>query len=71
MQWEIPDADKSTQQASLNDAFINLLNKHRDIRLQELLNKSQATELNAEEKNELSELYSQQAGITGDSNSLN
>ncbi|VAW58982.1 hypothetical protein MNBD_GAMMA08-2079, partial [hydrothermal vent metagenome] len=40
-----------------NDAFKNLLNKHRDLRLQELLNKSHNTELSAEEKTELSQLY--------------
>jgi DNA primase len=57
MQLDIPDASKETQLASLKDAFNNLLQKHRDIRLQDLLNKSRTTELNAEEKTELSQLY--------------
>lgn len=57
MQWEIPEAKTSTQLASLTDAFNNLLHKHHDIRLQELLNKSRASELSADEKLELSQLY--------------
>ncbi|VAW66540.1 DNA primase, partial [hydrothermal vent metagenome] len=57
MQLDIPEAKNETHAASLNDAFKNLLNKHRDLRLQELLNKSHNTELSAEEKTELSQLY--------------
>jgi len=57
MQLDIPEAEKDTQLASLKDAFKNLLQKHKDGRLQELLNKSRTSELNPEEKSELSLLY--------------
>ncbi|RDH82917.1 MAG: DNA primase [endosymbiont of Galathealinum brachiosum] len=57
MQLDIPDSNKETQLTSLNDAFGNLLKKHRGLRLEELLNKSRSTELSAEEKTELSNLY--------------
>jgi len=57
MQLDIPEAAKETQLASLKDAFNNLLQKHKDMRLQELLNKSRTSELSAEEKTELSQLY--------------
>ena len=57
MQLNIPEAEKDTQLTSLQDAFKNLLQKHKDERMQELLNKSRTSELNLEEKNELSQLY--------------
>ena len=58
MQWDIPGADKEDKQLMLlNDAFSNLIQKHRDSRLQELLNKSATTDLNDEEKAEVSQLY--------------
>jgi len=57
MQLDIPEAKQETHATSLNDAFKNLRQKHRDLRLQELLNKSHNTELSGEEKTELSQLY--------------
>ncbi len=57
MQLDIPESKKETQLASLNDAFKNLLHKHRGLRLQELLNKSRTADLSPEEKIELSLLY--------------
>ncbi|VAW66833.1 DNA primase [hydrothermal vent metagenome] len=60
IQWEIPESDQATQKITLQDALNNLLKKHHDIRLQELLNKSRTTKLSSEEKTEISELYAQQ-----------
>ncbi len=57
IQWEIPESDKATQKITLQDALNNLLKKHRDLRLEELLNKSRTTDLTTDEKTELSELY--------------
>jgi len=59
MQLDIPEAKTETQLASLKDAFKNLLQKHKDARLQELLNKSRSTELTDSEKTEITELYTQ------------
>jgi len=57
MQLDIPSAKTETHLASLKDAFNNLLQKHHDLRLQALLNKSRTSELSHDEKTELSELY--------------
>ena len=59
MQLDIPEAKTETQLASLKDAFKNLLQKHKDARLQELLNKSRSTALTDSEKAEITELYTQ------------
>jgi len=59
MQLDIPEATAETYLTSLNDAFANLLQKHNEIRMQELLNKSKSTTLSEDEKAELTELYSQ------------
>ncbi len=58
MQLDIPDADAQTHLSSLKDAIHNLHQKHNNLRLQELLNKSRTTELNMSEKSELTTLYS-------------
>lgn len=61
LQWDIPGADISAEQLKLiNDAFMNLQQKIRGNRLQELLNKSRTESLSDEEKAELSELYTLQ-----------
>lgn len=57
MQLDIPEAKKETQITLLNDAYNNLLKKYKDMRLQNLLNKSRTEELSSEEKTELSQLY--------------
>ena len=58
MQWDIPGAESSAEKLTLlNDALDKLILKHRDIRLQELLNKSRNTQLSDDEKSELSQLY--------------
>jgi len=58
LQWKIPGAEITQDQLILiNDAFANLVNKIRETRLQELLNKSRTDTLNEMEKQELSELY--------------
>jgi len=58
LQWDIPGAEVTADQLKLiNDAFANLINKIRESRLQELLNKSRTDTLNEAEKQELSELY--------------
>jgi len=57
IQWEIPESDKDTQKLTLQDALNNLLKKHRDTRLEALLNKSRTAELSADEKTQISELY--------------
>ena len=55
MQWDIPDADQvDKQKMLLNDAINSLLKKHRDTRLEELLNKSRNSPLTDSEKSELS-----------------
>jgi len=59
MQLDIPEATAETHLASLNDAFANLLQKHNEIRMQALLNKSKTSALSDAEKAELTELYSQ------------
>ena len=61
IQWEIPESDKATQKITLQDALNNLLKKHRDLRMEELLNRSRSTDLTANEKTELSELYNLQS----------
>jgi len=60
IQWEIPEANNDIQKATLQDALNNLLKKHRDNRMEELLNKSRAAELSTDEKTELSDLYAHQ-----------
>lgn len=61
MQWDIPGASKLDQQLKLlDDAISKLMQKHRDTRLQELLNRSRNAPLSEEEKHELSELYKSQ-----------
>ena len=57
MQLNIPESETKNQLASLNDALNNLLNKHRESRIDALLNKSQNTELSHDEKAELAGLY--------------
>lgn len=58
MQWDIPGADSTEQQLTLlRDAFQKLLIRHREIRLDELLNRSRQSELTESEKSELSRLY--------------
>ncbi len=58
MQLDIPEAKSETHLKSLKDAFHNLLQKHYNLRLQALLNKSKTTTLSDSEKNEMTELYS-------------
>jgi len=58
MQWDIPGTTKADEKLILiNDAFNNLVQKHRESRMEELLNKSKTMTLSIEEKNELSQLY--------------
>ncbi len=62
MQLDIPepkeDKEKNkTQLTSLNDAFHNLLKKHRELRMEELLHKSRSVELSEDEKTELNTLF--------------
>jgi len=57
VQLDIPDSDEATRFAGFNDSLKNLLKKHRDSRLQELLDKSAVTALDDNEKAEMSELY--------------
>jgi len=59
MQWQLPETDKTTHLASLKDAIKNLVKKHRDNRLQALINKSKTDKLSVDEKAEMTELYSQ------------
>jgi len=57
VQLEIPESNEATRLAGFNDSLSNLLKKHRDSRLQELLDKSVTAPLNDDEKAEMSKLY--------------
>ena len=57
VQLEIPESNEATRLAGFNDSLNNLLKKHRDSRLQELLDKSVIAPLDDDEKAEMSKLY--------------
>ena len=57
VQLEIPESNEATRLAGFNDSLSNLLKKHRDSRLQELLDKSVIAPLSDGEKAEMSQLY--------------
>jgi len=57
VQLEIPESNEATRLAGFNDSLSNLLKKHRDSRLQELIDKSVIAPLDDEEKAEMSKLY--------------
>jgi DNA primase len=57
VQLDIPESNEATRLAGFNDSLKNLLKKHRDSRLQELIDKSVIAPLNDDEKAEMSELY--------------
>jgi len=57
VQLEIPESNESTRLAGFNDSLNNLLKKHRDSRLQELIDKSAIAPLDDDEKAEMSKLY--------------
>lgn len=56
VQLEIPDSDETTRLAGFNDSLKNLLKKHREGRLEELIDKVANTPLSEAEKAEMSEL---------------
>jgi len=57
VQLEIPESNEATRLAGFNDSLKNMLKKHRDSRLQELIDKSAIAPLDDDEKAEMSELY--------------
>jgi len=57
VQLEIPESNEATRLAGFTDSLNNLLKKHRDSRLQELLDKSVIAPLDDDEKAEMSKLY--------------
>jgi len=57
VQLEIPESNEATRLAGFNDSLNNLLKKHRDSRLQELIDKSAIASLDDDEKAEMSKLY--------------
>ena len=57
VQLEIPESNEATRLAGFNDSLTNLLKKHRDSRLQELIDKSAIAPLADDEKAEMSKLY--------------
>jgi len=62
LQWDIPGAENTTEQLNLiNDAFSNLQKKIKEMRMQELINKSKFDTLNDAEKLELGELLQPQS----------
>ena len=59
IQWDVPDSEDDDQRRKLfSDAIKKLDMQHKDQRLEVLLNKSQTTNLNQEEKAELKQLSS-------------
>ena len=56
VQLNIPDSDNATRIASFNDSTANLLKKHREIRLQALIDKAETEFLSEAEKTEMNEL---------------
>lgn len=58
MQLDIPGSDEPAEQQQLiNDALHKLVQKHREFRMEALLQKSRNTPLNNDERAELSQLY--------------
>lgn len=58
MQLDIPGTGEQDEKLQLiNDSLQNLLQKHRELRMEALLQKSRDTPLNSDERDELSRLY--------------
>jgi len=56
MQWTIPESDQQNRLKQFEDAIKGLCRQHREQRLDILLNKSQQSALNSDEKDELRQL---------------